>query len=164
MRRGRLLFEAPRNRGAARSPPISMRTDRNARDRRRAFLSAYVTVRRSRTGDLQQTDVVQATRLPFDPGSLLPVLEHRRQSSYVEGPWSPTLHRFQNASTLTPTVNRRTLFARGYAGSFSLERGLSFELWLLQPEHHLFLSSTTFVPNTTKATLSGRLRIELLCG
>jgi hypothetical protein len=97
--------------GSARSPSIS----RVPGDRRRAsFLGSMTRFARRRT------DVFQASRLPFDPGSTGAAVRAADPASYVEGPWSPALLRMCAE------------------GPFSLRRGLDSELALVQAEHRPF--------------------------
>jgi hypothetical protein len=66
------------------------------------------------------TDVFQASRLPFGPGSTGAAVRAAGPASDVEGRWSPALLRVCAE------------------GPFSLRRGLDSELALVQAEHHPF--------------------------
>jgi hypothetical protein len=61
----------------------------------------------------------------------------RRSPSYVEGFWSPFLGRWRIKRTLKHTLLYRVLFTSSRE-SFSLRRGLDFDLTLVQAEHHLW--------------------------
>jgi hypothetical protein len=69
-------------------------------------------------------DVVQATRLPFDPGSFTGRCATAARTSYVEERWSPSLGAFsKNEQAKAHAIHSAILRAKR-RGSFSLRRGL----------------------------------------
>jgi hypothetical protein len=70
-------------------------------------------------------DVVQATRLRFDPGSNASRLRDRRRPSYVEAFWSPSPSAFRKNAQAKANADIPALIqARRAEESFSLRRGL----------------------------------------
>jgi hypothetical protein len=113
---------------------------------------------------LGPTDVFQATRLPFDPGSTV-------AGCAFSGDGRPTWRSFgarpcshvRYLRKLTPTVIRRSLFASKCVKPFSLKRGLNSTLDFLKLGITFFLCSRS-IPKRRRATLLGRPRFKQLCG
>lgn len=90
-------------------------------------------------------------------------LRNRRRTSFVEAFWSPALHATPELCRQKPLLLRqRQLPLRSGRGPFSLRRGLECLPCLLQLSI-TFLCWCLHCPQTTRATLSGRPRFELLC-
>jgi hypothetical protein len=104
-------------------------------------------------------DVVQATRLPFDPGSPSAGCAAARSASYVEEFWSPSLRALWKIRRLKRTHNSSDLFQCRALRVFLSQAGPRFGLALLQAEHHLWFRHWFSPSERTKATLLGRPRL-----
>jgi len=82
----------------------------------------------------------QSRTLFFKPLAYPSTLDRLREAatSYVEELWSPSLVRRLEIRRLKQTLNSSVLSSAKRRGSFSLRRGLDFELELVQAEHHLY--------------------------
>jgi hypothetical protein len=104
---------------------------------------------------LKPDDVFQATRLLFDPGSP----PSRRQTSYVEEFWSPSRGVLVKKCRLKQTLLSQRNFTGRRRGSFSLRRGLDFDLTLVQAEHHLLVPLRLIASRNDEGDPLGRPRL-----
>lgn len=113
---------------------------------------------------MRPTDVFRATRLPFDPGSTATGCAFTATIVLRGGALEPDpVWQSRYLRKLTPTVNRRGVFAWKCIEPFSLKRGLNSTLAFLKLGITLSIG-LDLVPETTKGDPSGSPSLELLCG
>jgi hypothetical protein len=98
-------------------------------------------------------DLVQATRLPFDPGSCAADCATGEHTSYVEERWSPSHGVDRKIRTRKQTLTG-VRHSSATPRVFLSQAGPRVDLALLQAEHHLVCTDEgRSHPGTKKATL-----------